>query len=155
MANPTFFSKDAWRGVFIAIVAVVVGQFVLAWQYYRLEEQRLPLLEQALEEQKEEIERQGARKALTSFLDAFEEGNAKLAARFLTENAVWQEEQEMFSLERGIEDYRVREMNVNGINEFRAIVEIQDAEALPFKVHLLRVLKVLDAYYIDSFAPAG
>ncbi|MDP2734728.1 MAG: hypothetical protein Q8P12_00815, partial [bacterium] len=109
----------------------------------------------ALEEQKEEIERQGARKALTSFLDAFEEGNAKLAIRFLTENAVWQEEQGIFSFKEGIEDYRVQALEEQGVNEFRAEVEIQAAEALPFQLHFLRVLKVLDAYYIDSFAPAG
>lgn len=155
MAAPKFFSKDAWRGVFIAIIAVVAGQLILAWQYYRLEEQRLPLLEQQLQEQKEELERQGARKTLTSFLDALQEGNAKLASRFLTENAILQEEQGVFSLTESVEDYRVEELELAGINEFRAEVRIQEATALPFQVRLLRVLKVLDAYYIDSFAPAG
>lgn len=155
MAQPKFFSKDAWRGVFIAIIAVVAGQMVLAWQYYRLEEERIPQLEQELKEQRSQIERDSAKKSLTSFLDALQEGNEKLASRFLTENAIVQEEQGVFSLDDFVQDYSVQELQEIGINEFRALVEIQRAQALPFQVYLLRVLKVLDTYYIDSFQRAG
>lgn len=155
MEEPRFFNKEAWKGVAIAIVVVVIGQLVLAWQYYRLEEKRLPLIEQQLAEQREEIERQSAKRAITFFLNALEEGNSKLALRFLTENAVVQEEQGSFSYKDTIFDYRIIELNEIKTGEFRAQVEINEVEALPYQIYLLRVLKVLDTYYIDSFERAG
>jgi len=154
MEEPRFFNKEAWKGVAIAIVAVVIGQLVLAWQYYRLEEKRLPLIEQQLAEQKGEIERQAAKRTITSFLNALEEGNSKLALRFLTENAVVQEEQGVFSLQERIFGYEIVKLEQVGANEFRAQVKIEDEALLP-QVRLLRVLKVLDTYYIDSLEIAG
>lgn len=154
MEEPRFFNKSAWKGVAIAIIVVVAGQLVLAWQYYRLEEKRLPLIEQQLAEQKEEIERQSAKTTITSFLNALEEGNSKLALRFLTENAVVQEQQGVFSLKERILGYKVVKLEQVGTNEFRAQVEIENAALLP-QVRLLRVLKVLDTYYIDSVEIAG
>ena len=155
MEEPRFFNKEAWKGVAVAIIVVVAGQLVLAWQYYRLEEKRLPLIEQQLAEQKEEIKRQAARQTITSFLNALEEGNSKLALRFLTENAVVQEEQGSFSYKDTIFDYRIIELDEIKTGEFRAQVEIKEVEALPYQIYLLRVLKVLDTYYIDSFERAG
>lgn len=154
MEEPRFFNRSAWKGIAIAIVAVVIGQLVLAWQYYRLEEKRLPLIEQQLAEQKQEIERQSAKKTITSFLNALEEGNSKLALRFLTENAVVQEEQGSFSLQERILGYKIVKLEQVGASEFRAQVEVED-EALFPQVRLLRVLKVLDTYYIDSVEIAG
>jgi len=154
MEEPRFFNKEAWKGIAIAIVAVVIGQLVLAWQYYRLEEKRLPLIEQQLAEQQKEIERQSAKKTIISFLDALEEGNSKLALRFLTENAVVQEEQGAFSLQERILGYKIIKLEQVGASEFRAQVEIED-EALFPQVQLLRIIKVLDTYYIDSLEIAG
>ncbi|MDP4007032.1 MAG: hypothetical protein Q8P55_00340 [bacterium] len=154
MEEPRFFNKEAWKGIAIAILAVVAGQLVLAWQYYRLEENRLPLIEQQLAEQRQEIERQAAKKSLVSFLDALEQGNANLAIRFLTENAFLQEEQGTFSLKEPISSYKIVELQQVGASEFRAQVDIEK-QAPPSQLHLLRVLKVLDTYYIDSFEMAG
>lgn len=150
-----FFSKEAWKGIAIAIIVVVAGQIVLAWQYYRLEEKRLPLIEQELAEQREEIERQGARKAIVFFLDARQEGNANLALRFLTENAVLQVEQEDLVLEQGFLSYEIKKLEKIGPNEFRAQVLIQKAEGLPENLEILRLVKILDSYYIDSLDMAG
>ena len=155
MEEPRFFNKEAWKGVAVAIIVVVAGQLVLAWQYYRLEEKRLPLIEQQLAEQKEEIKRQAAKQTITSFLNALEEGNSKLALRFLTENAVVQEEQGSFSYKDTIFDYRIIELDEIKTGEFRAQVEIKEVEALPYQTYLLRVLKVLDTYYIDSLEIPG
>ena len=152
--EPRFLNKQAWKGVAIAIVAVVIGQLVLSWQYYRLEEKRLPLIEQQLAEQKRETERQSAKRTITSFLNALEEGNSKLALRFLTENAVVQEQQGAFSLQERILGYKIIKLDQVDSSEFRAQVEIE-GEALIHQVWLLRVIKILDTYYIDSLAIAG
>ena len=169
MEEPRFFNKSAWKGVAIAIVAVVIGQLVLSWQYYRLEEKRLPLIEQQLVEQKEEIERQSAKKTITSFLNALEEGNSKLALRFLTENAMVQkglapwiseikyekEEQGVFSLKDRILDYKIVKLEQVGTRKFRAQVEIERAEHILPQVEIFYLLKILDSYYIDSVEIAG
>lgn len=152
--EPRFLNKEAWKGVAIAIIAVVIGQLVLSWQYYRLEEKRLPLIERQLLEQREEIERQSAKTTIISFLNALEQGNSKRALRFLTENAVVQEQQGTFSLKERIEGYTILKLDQVGANEFRAHVEVEGEALLP-QVRLLRVLKILDTYYIDSVEIAG
>lgn len=155
MEEPRFFNKQAWKGVVIAIIAVVVGQLALAWQYYRLEEKRLPLIEQQLSEQREELERNGARETLTLFLDALQQGQGDAARKFLTENAVLQEEQEVFSLEQEIQSYKLAGLEKMGTGEFRAHVEIERAEQ-PFpQLEIFRLLKLLDSYFIDSIETAG
>ena len=155
MEEPRFFNKSVWKGVGIAIIAVVIGQMVLAWQYYRLEEKRLPLIEQQLAEQREELDRQGARTAVVSFLDAWQQGNNELAIRFLTENTVLQEEQGVFSLEERFVSYQIVKLERTGPGEFRAQVEKQQTEGLPAQTEILRVVKILDSYYIDSVEIAG
>jgi len=152
--EPRFLNKDAWKGVAIAIIAVVIGQLVLAWQYYRLEEKRLPLIEKQLLEQREEIERKSAKETIVSFLDALEQGNSKLALRFLTENAVVQEEEGAFSLTERILGHRIIQLDQVGVSEFRAQVEIENEDLFP-QVRLMRILKILDTYYIDSINIAG
>ncbi|MBI4138369.1 MAG: hypothetical protein HY482_02105 [Candidatus Wildermuthbacteria bacterium] len=150
-----FFSKDAFRGVALAIIAVVIGQVVLAWQYYRLEEKRLPKIEQELKEQARHLEKESARKAVTSFLDAWIQDNAALATRFLTENAVFQQEQGAFSLGTELSSYKVLSLDLAGQGEFRAQIELYEQEGLPPQTQVLRVLKILDLYYIDSVEMAG
>ena len=154
MEEPRFLNKEAWKGVAIAIIAVVIGQLVLSWQYYRLEEKRLPLIERQLAEQREEIERQYAKETIVSFLDALEQGNSKLALRFLTENAVVQEEEGVFSLTERIFGHRIIQLDQVGAGEFRAQVEIENEALLP-QIRLMRILKILDTYYIDSITIAG
>ena len=149
-----FLDKKAWKGVAIAIIAVVIGQLVLSWQYYRLEEKRLPLIERQLAEQREEIERQSAKTTIVSFLNALEQGNSKLALRFLTENAVVQEEEGIFSLTERIFGHRIIQLDQVSVGEFRAQVEIENEALLP-QIRLMRILKILDTYYIDSINIAG
>ena len=153
--NSRFLNKEALRGVAIAIIAVVAGQIVLAWQYYRLEEQRLPLIEQQIAEQREESERKEARETLVSFLDTLQEGRGGTAKRFLTENAVFQEEQGVFSLEQGIQGYKVIALEKMGTGKFRAQVETERAEQVFPQIEIFGLVKILDSYFIDSIEVAG
>lgn len=154
MKESRFLNKEAWKVVAIAIIAVVIGQLFLSWQYYRLEEKRLPLIERQLAEQREEIERQSAKTTVVSFLNALEQGNSKFALRFLTENAVVQEEEGIFSLTERIFGHRIIQLDKVNAGEFRAQVEIENEALLP-QIQLMRVLKILDTYYIDSLEIAG
>lgn len=83
-----------------------------------------------------------------------EQGNSKLALRFLTENAVVQEEEGVFSLTERILGHRIIQLDQVGASEFRAQVEIENEDLLP-QVRLMRILKILDTYYIDSINIAG
>ncbi|MDA1337389.1 MAG: hypothetical protein O3C23_01350 [bacterium] len=155
MEESRFFNKSAWKGIVIAIVAVVLVQMALAWQYYRLEEKRIPQIEQELAKQKEERQQDNARATLTSFLDAWQQGNAALAERYLTENAVLQEQQGIFFLDQGFSSYQIVKLEKLENDEFRVQVEKQTQQGLPPRVEILRVLKILDSYYIDSIEIAG
>lgn len=155
MEEPRFLNKEAWKGIAIAIIAVVIGQVILAWQYYRLEENRLPLIEQQITEQKEEFERKEAKETLFSFLDALEQGEANIAQRFLTENSVLQEEQGVFSLEQKILDYKLISLTKLKEGEFRANVQIERENQFLPQIETLLLLKILDTYFVDSVEIAG
>jgi hypothetical protein len=150
-----FFHKEAWKGVVVAIIAVVAVQLALSWQYYRLEEKRLPLIEQQLAQQQEELEKQKAKEAIEAFLNAWAQGNQDLAMRFLTENAVVQLEQEGFLLTTRFFAYNIVKIEKIQQGAFRVQVEKRQAEGLPLHIEILRAVKILDSYYIDSLEIAG
>lgn len=149
------FSKDAVKGIAVAIIFVVLGQVILAWQYYRLEAKRLPKIEQELVLQRADLEKESAKKAVTSFLNAWQQGNVALATKFLTENGVYQEGQGSFSLGDMFSSYKIISIESTGNNDFRVQAETYEQEGLPPVVRIMRSLKILDSYYIDSVVTAG
>ena len=100
-------------------------------------------------------ERQAAKESVVLFLDAWKEGDAVLAQRYLTENAVLQEQGGMFSLQQGFSDYAIVKIEKLEKGGFRAQVEKQTEQGLPKQVEVLLVRKILDAYYVDSVEIAG
>lgn len=139
----------------MSIVASLAMLFVLVWIYEKLEERRAPFLEEERLQNQEKQETESAKRALTDFLDAWQNGDAELAQQFLSENAVVQAEHGVFALEERFASYRIISVEKIAANEFRAHIERQTEKRLPAQIEIVGILKLLDFYSIDSLEPAG
>ena len=81
-------NHDAWKAISVAIIILLVGQGILAWQYYRLQERQLPQIEEKLDAQQKEIELTKADKALELFMNIRSSGSQEQVRRYLTERSV-------------------------------------------------------------------
>ena len=141
----------AWKAIGIAITILLLGQAVLTWQYYRLQEKQLPRIEEELEAQRQEIELTKADKVLSVFMDIRSGGSEEQVRRYLTERAV---EQEIPSI--GLFDsYRIVQTDTLEGDSFRFQVEIQKDDGFVVQLELIIVTKILNTYYIDSVVLAG
>ena len=145
-----FFNKDVWKAILFAFLILLVGQAVLTWQYYRLKEKQLPIIEERLEEQERKIAEQSAKELLSRFLEARVLGDAAQLNLYLTENAVALG----FESVQGVERYEVDE-TAEIEQGFQFQVTFLGAQGLVKNIEIIRVRKILDLYYIDSILPAG
>ncbi|MBU1014910.1 hypothetical protein KKI17_00505 [Patescibacteria group bacterium] len=149
-----FFNWDALKALAIATIVLVVGLFVLVWQYNRLAEERLSKLETQIQEQQEAIEEQKAENVLTSFLVFRVAGDEGPLRSFLTERAA-QQLAEGKILAEGVAGYEILGKQDVGEDTFRFQVNLK-LEGPPFtQVEIIFVEKLLDHYYVDSVELAG
>ena len=153
--NITFFNKGVWKAVVITVGILVVGELFLASQYQRLEKKRVSVIEQKLEAQQQELEKQEAENVLKEFLNVRVKGDETRAVRYLTEGAMQQKEQGIFQLTGDFKDYEIR--NVEKIEEhsFRFQVAIFGEAQMLQQLEVIRLTKILEEYYIDSIELAG
>ncbi|MBI2098148.1 MAG: hypothetical protein HYT49_00590 [Candidatus Wildermuthbacteria bacterium] len=145
--------KDSvWRTLLLAIIVLVAGQWVLVWQYQRLESRRIEGLEQRVEQQQQAMEERAARETLWAFLEARVTGDESKAARYVTEETMLQLTQGLFVL-GGVEKYEVQERENLGEGTFRFRVEIV-RERLA-QIEIIEVRKIGENYYVNSVQLAG
>ncbi|MEK7510247.1 MAG: hypothetical protein AAB567_01665 [Patescibacteria group bacterium] len=147
--------KDAFKSLLIALLILVAGEVVLAWQYHRIEGKRLPQIEQKLEQQRQEFERQTAENILKEFLNARIAKDETKAARYLTEQAMAQKETGVFKLIDNFTDYEITETSTVEPNGFRFQLTLFGEGGKLQQIELVTVQKILDQYYIDSIELAG
>lgn len=155
--NSQFFKKDTWKGILIALIILIGGEAVLVWQYHRLEKQRLPRIEQELLEQKREIQKKEAEETVKSFLDLRLAKDEKRASRYLTERTMQKREEGTVTLlpEFDMETYQILKRESIDENAFRFEVELLGEQGQLLQIEILRLIKILDEYYIDSIELAG
>jgi hypothetical protein len=106
----------------------------LGWQYRRLEKERLPVLE-------ERMEQNAAKTVLERFLETG-------ADRLLTERAMEQKRLGEYILP-DVETYKILKVDKLADGEYRFLVQTGDL------IQLIKVIKILGEYYIDSIQLAG
>ena len=145
-------SNNPWRAVLLAVVLLVVGELLLAWQYRNLEEGRLSDIEQKLEEQEKTIEQRAAVDALEEFLEARVTQDERKIVRYVTEGVMLQRTRGNFEL-YGVQDYEIkrRDQVAEGIFRFQVSVSRERVQQIEF----IEVKKILDRYYINSVELAG
>lgn len=147
--------KDIIKALVIALIIVVLGEVFLAWQYHRLEKKRLPLIEEKLEKQEQEMEQKSARDILDRFMLARIDKNEKRADLYLTEAAMEQKLQGKFDLIADFSNYEILQSDRAGESQFRFMVKLYEQEGLSYIVEAITLQKILDQYYIGSVAIAG
>ncbi|MDP6703906.1 MAG: hypothetical protein QF775_00280 [archaeon] len=144
-----FFNKDAWKAILFAFLILLVGQAVLTWQYYRLQEKQLPQIEEELEAQRLEIEERKAKELVEAFMVA-RLGGGNLE-QYLTEGAAAQDIDDVTA----IQGYDIEKTDVLGNETFRFHIGIQDGSGFTISLELITVTKILNTYYIDSVVLGG
>ncbi len=143
---------SVWRTLLFAIIVLVAGQWILLWQYQRLESRRIEGLEQRVEQQQRVLEERTANEALRIFLEARVVGDEIRATRYVTEQAAFQRQQGVFVFE-GVEDFEIQERDYLEEGVFRFRVEIVRDRLL--QIEIIEVRKIGENYYVDSVQPAG
>lgn len=147
--------NSALRAILFAVVLLVLGEMLLAWQYQRLEKGRLAELEQKVQEQQQTIKERDAQGVLEKFLEARVAGDEQKASRYVTEEAMLQRQQGLFEFS-GVQDYKIVKKSPpagGGEGIFRFQVEIT-RDGLK-QLELIEVRKVSDEYYVNSVQLAG
>jgi hypothetical protein len=144
--------SHALRAIALALVLLVGGEFLLAWQYQRLAGERVQELEARVEEQGQVIEERAAQDALEGFLDARVRVDERKITRYITEEAMLQRTQGLFEL-YGVQDYEIkkRDQTAEGIFRFQVSIIRDRAQEVEF----VEVKKLLNQYYINSVELAG
>ena len=153
--NNGFFKKSAWKAILFSIAALILGEAILGWQYNRLEQQRIPQLEEKIERQNQELQEQKAEDVLRLFLAVRIDGDEDRAMRYVTEQTAEQLAQGTFALVGDFKDYEIQSKKPIGENEFRFLVALFSQNGQLSQLELIQVKKILDEYYIDSVRLAG
>lgn len=153
--NVRFFNKGAWKAVLGALIILVAGEMILAWQYHRLEKKRLPQIEQKLAEQELELEKQNAQNILEEFFKARIAKEEARAIRYLAEGAMLQRETGGFELTGDFQDFEIQSAERTGEDAFVFQVALVDQAEILRQLEVVRVRKILEDYYIDFIELAG
>jgi len=155
MPEASLFNKRAWVALLAAIVLVIGGELILAWQYHRLEQSRLPQIEQELQRQQQAFEERDAKDILVSFLDARLLKNEVKATSLLTEQSVEQLAEGRFMLFGDFVLYEIQETRRNEDGSFRFQVALLSPQGFTVQLELIELKEVLGDYYIHSLELAG
>jgi len=148
MEKNSFFNKRAWVALLLAIVLVVVGQLILAWQYQRIERERLPKIEQELAER-------SAKDSLVVFLEARSAENENRARAFLTEVSVLELELGQFELFFPYDTFEIQSATSLNNIIFKFQVAFFDSRGIIVNLEFIEVSDILGDYYVNSIKIAG
>ena len=143
MEDSSLDKKGIIKAMTIAIVIAFIGIGILGWQYRRLEKERIPALEQ-------EIEQRDVKDALDSFMQLRIQGKEDQFLRHLTERVV--ERAELISK---IESYEIVSVEKMAEDEYRFAVRIYQEGELTDFIEVIKLIKIIDRYYVDSIELAG
>ena len=147
-----FLKNSPLRAILFAVVLLVMGELLLAWQYQRLEKGRLSEIEQKLQDQQYTLEERAAQDVMEKFLEARMVPDEQRASRYVTEEAMQQLQQGLFEFS-GVQDYKIRKKEKFQEGIFRFQVEITRDGAK--QIEIIELLKVSDEYYVNSVQLAG
>lgn len=151
----SLFNKRAWVALLLAIVLVVAGELILAWQYQRLERSRLPQIEEELARQDRILQERDAKDILVLFLDSRLSGNEAKALSYLTEQSVEELERNQFSLFGDFVSYEIQDAKLMEDGVFRFQTAFLNTQGIVVQLELIEVMEILEDYYINSVVFAG
>ncbi|MBI2644440.1 MAG: hypothetical protein HYW95_02975 [Candidatus Wildermuthbacteria bacterium] len=149
------FAKDIWKAFGAAVLIMMVGLGILAWQYQRLAKNRVGTLEEQMKRQQELISRMEERDAedvVRLFLNARVSGNQAEVTQYVTEGAMEDISQGKIRFE-GFTAYEILKRERLGENEFRFQAKL--LAPIPQPIEIIRVIRMDGRYYIESVDIVG
>lgn len=131
----------------LAILIAFLGIGVLGWQYRKIEQEKIPAIEQKMEEKSVEA-------VLGRFMEYRIDQNEKRAEGLLTERAAEEKLQNKFTLIGDFENYEIIKSEKLADGNYRFIVKILEGDSNDF-IEIIVMTKILGRYYIDSVEMAG
>jgi len=148
MAEQETDKKGIIKALIFALLLAFLGIGILGWQYRKIETEKIPVLE-------EKIEQKTAESALDKFMRARIGKNEQAALNYLTEFAMEQKNSDRFSLLGDFQTYEILNQDKLPDGRYRFAVKIYDSDEMNDRVEIIILVKILDRYYIDSIELGG
>ena len=148
MDNNDFDKKGIIKALVFALLLAFLGIGILGWQYRRIESEKVPALEQRLEQKSAEV-------VLEKFMHARIQQSEKTALNYLTEVAMEQKNSNEFSLLGDFQTYEILNQDKLSDGHYRFAVKIYDGGKMNNWVEIIVLVKILDQYYVDSVEMGG
>ncbi|MFH1423979.1 MAG: hypothetical protein ABIG29_03460 [Candidatus Nealsonbacteria bacterium] len=148
MAEQETDKKGIIKALIFALLLAFLVIGVLGWQYRKIETEKVPALE-------EKIEQKIAESALDKFMYARIGRNEQVALNYLTEVAMEQKNSNGFSLLGDFKTYEILNQDKLSDDRYRFAVKIYDGGRMNDWVEVITLTKILDQYYIDSVEMGG
>jgi ABC-type phosphate transport system auxiliary subunit len=153
MDDSSFDKKGTFKAMLFAVLICLAGLAILGWQYHQIENKRIPLIEEEIGKQKEEIQQRAARNLLDKFMLARLEKNEAQASLYLTEGAMEQKLRGEFGLLEDFESYEVLNAERLQQDKYRFTVKLYNQRG-DF-IEAITLIKILDRYYVEAVQLAG
>jgi len=139
MATEEIDKKGIIKALVLALLLAFLGIGILGWQYRRIETEKIPALE-------EKIEQKTAESALDKFMRFRIGKNEQAALNYLTDK---------FLLLGDFETYEILNQDKLSDDRYRFAVKIYDGGKMNDRVEVITLTKILDQYYVDSVELGG
>jgi len=148
MAEKEIDRKGIIKALVFALLFAFLGIGVLGWQYRQIESEKVPALEERLEQKSVEA-------VLEKFMHARIQQSDKTVMNYLTERAVEEAAKGEFSLLNNMERYEILSSEKLQDGQYRYAVKIYEEGGRIDFVEIITLSKILDQYYIDSVEMGG
>jgi len=148
MVDKEIDKKGIIRALVFALLFAFLGIGILGWQYRQIESEKVPALEEKLEQKSVET-------VLEKFMHARIQKSDKLAMSYLTERAVEEKDRGQFSLLNNMERYEILSNEKLASGNYRYAVKIYENEDRNDFVEIIILSKILNQYYVDSVELGG
>ncbi len=140
--------KGIIKALVFALFLAFLGIGILGWQYRRIESEKVPALEERLEQKSVEA-------VLEKFMHARIQQSEKTVMNYLTERAVEEASGGKFSLLNHMERYEILNQDKLPDGQYRYAVKIYEEGGRNDFVEIIILSKILGQYYIDSVEMGG
>ena len=148
MAEKEIDKKGIIKALVFALILAFLGIGILGWQYRRIESEKVPALEERLEQKSVEA-------VLEKFMHARIQQSEKAARDYLTERAIEDASRGTFSLLNEMERYEILNGEKLAEGSYRYAIKIYEDGGRNDFVEVITLNKILDQYYIDSVEMGG
>jgi len=140
--------KGIIKTLILALLLAFLGIGILGWQYRKMETEKIPALE-------EKIEQKTVESVLDKFMRARIGKNEQVALGYLTEVALEQTNNNEFSLLGDFKTYEILNQDKLSDGRYRFAVKIYDSDKMNDWVEVIALTKISGQYYIDSVVMGG